>query len=317
MENGISVIIPTYNREKFIKEAIQSVVNQRSKYTLEIIISDDGSTDRTIQIAEEFGKKVRIIKKPANCTTQGPAGSRNRGIKAASHPYICFLDSDDIYLPGRFEKTFPVLENNTDLGYVFCRSLEFKSENNIRLFRLWTKPKILKNDIKNPVVSRNNIVHTNCFIFRREVFDKVGYFNETYLNGEDGDLWMRISEQYKGDFIDYYGAAYRTNHQSNQLTNNPEKEIEKCARVIFEEAKKRYYELNLNDQNRIYKLNHRLLPKEKKTKTRFNYAYHYKHLQIILKYPKGYLQQLLQNYFDKKESKTKNNWKPITEFTNL
>ena len=69
MENGISIIIPTYNRQKFVKEAIQSVLDQNYEGKLEIIISDDGSTDETLAIVESFGNKIKLLRKPESCTT--------------------------------------------------------------------------------------------------------------------------------------------------------------------------------------------------------------------------------------------------------
>ena len=247
MKKGISVIIPTYNSESLIKEAIQSVINQEYKDKVEIIVSDDGSSDNTLSIVEEFKEQIKIVKKPKDCTTQGVSGTRNRGIKASTQPFICFLDSDDFFLPEHFEKMICAFEKEKRLGFVFCRVLEEKEENDSKLLRPWTRKYVLKNDIKNPVVSRSKIVHTNSFMLRREVFDHVGYFNESYSNGEDGDQWMRISEKFKGTFSDHFGAAYRTNHGINQLTKNPGDQINRCALLIFEEAKKRYYDLKLND----------------------------------------------------------------------
>ena len=174
MKPGISVIIPTYNREQFVVQAIQSVLSQEYEGNIEIIISDDGSNDNTLKNAENFGEKIKIFKKPENCKTQGVATTRNRGIKVSTQPFICFLDSDDFYLPGHFKNIIPLFENIPRLGFAFCRVLEVKKENDKELFREWTHRRIFKDDIKNPVVSRSRIVHTNSFMFRKEVFEKVG-----------------------------------------------------------------------------------------------------------------------------------------------
>ena len=93
MEYKISVVIPFYNCEKCIKRAIDSVLNQNRNDVL-IILSDDGSTDKSIKICEEYVQKYQNIKliKAAN---SGPSGARNRGIDAAEGDYIIFLDADD------------------------------------------------------------------------------------------------------------------------------------------------------------------------------------------------------------------------------
>jgi glycosyltransferase involved in cell wall biosynthesis len=250
---GISIIIPTYNREQFIAEAIQSVLDQEYDGHLEIIISDDDSSDRTIEIAESFGDRVTILRKPANCLTQGASSTRNRGILASSQPYICFLDSDDFFLPGHLKKISLALESKQNLGFAFCRILEIKEEKDSRLYKAWTKAHITKKDIIYPVISRNNVVCTNVFIFQRYVFDTVGVFNETYKNGEDGDMWMRISEQYKGTFANYFGAV-RRKHEFNQLTSKTKRAIFKCYSEVYKDAIKRYYQLDSSDFYRIYRL---------------------------------------------------------------
>jgi glycosyltransferase involved in cell wall biosynthesis len=250
---GISVIIPTYNREKFIGQAIQSVLEQEYESPIEVIICDDGSSDNTIKIAESFGDKITILRKPKNCLTQGAASTRNRGIRASTQSYICFLDSDDFFLPGHLKKISSALESKPKLGFAFCRTLECKKEINSKLFKPWTRLKITNRDIRNPAVSRNNVVHTNTFLFQRYVFDIVGVFNENYTNGEDSDMWMRISEIYSGTFADYYGVV-RREHASGQLIDNNEKQILKCHYYAYKNAKKRFYNLEKKEYFRLFRL---------------------------------------------------------------
>ena len=305
---GISVVIPTYNRELFLEESIRSVLDQEGKFHLEIIISDDGSTDKTMEIARSFGPKVKIVTKPEGSKKQGVAPTRNRGIEAATQPYICFLDSDDFYLPGHLDKMVSALEASPGLGFAFCRILEIREENSKRLFRPWSHEHIFKNDIRNPVVSRSHIVHTNSFIFRRKVFEEVGCFNESYSNGEDGDQWMRISEKFKGAFLEHFGVAYRTHHGAGQLTKNPSLQIKSCSLSIFENAKRRYYDLRLGDPNRIFKIEYNLLRFKYRNDDYPKTLYYRKYLGIILRYPLGYAQKLRESHFEKKEKPLKAKW---------
>lgn len=313
-ERGISIIIPTYNRELFVKEAIESVLQQDYEGTLEIIISDDGSSDNTLEVAKTFENNVKIIAKQKDCIAQGVAGARNRGIKASTQPYICFLDSDDFYLPHHLKRMMAVFEKEPGLGFAFCRVLELKEENGIKFFRPWTRSRILKNDIENPVVSRSKIVHTNSFMFRREVFVTAGYFNESYSNGEDGDEWMRISEKFKGKFANHFGAVYRTNYEIGQLTKNPPAQIKKSSLAIFEEARNRYYNLIVNDQKRIYKIEYNLLRLRNDNNSEKKLRYYLKCLLIIIRYPLGYLQKLLENYYTWKEKKEKKDWDSLNKY---
>jgi glycosyltransferase involved in cell wall biosynthesis len=311
MENGISIIIPTYNRQKFVKEAIQSVLDQNYEGKLEIIISDDGSTDETLAIVESFGNKIKLLRKPESCTTQGVASTRNRGIKAATQPFICFLDSDDFYLPGHLKKMAIELKNKPELGFAFCRILEVKEEDGKNLFRRWTHQKIYKHDIANPVVSRIRVVHTNSFIFRKEVFDKVGYFNESYSNGEDGDLWMRISEQYKGTFSDHYGAVYRTKHSINQLTRNCKNQLQNCYLDIHENAIQRYYKMGLKNTDRIFKLKYWCLVCKYRDNKLIFYS---KYLNLILNHPVPFLREATVFYQEFKEKRKTNVWDNLNKF---
>lgn len=310
MEKGISVIIPTYNREQFITEAVQSVLDQDYEGHLEILVCDDGSTDNTLKIVDSFKSKVTLLKKPFNCKTQGASSTRNRGIRASTQSFICFLDSDDVYLPNHLKKMILAFENNPEIGFAFCRSLEFKIENNIKQFRPWTRERILDNDIKNPVVSRSNIVNTNCFLFKKEVFDRIGLFNEAYSNGEDGDQWMRISEQFKGKFVDHFGTAYRTHHEIAQLTKNSDIQKKEMSFLIFEDAERRYYYLRLNDQKRIFRIKYVLLWMKHRNTNQVTFLL--KYLILSVQYPIGFFQQLLICFM----KKNKDHWGQLEIFDN-
>lgn len=308
--NGISIIIPTFNSQMFIAEAIQSVLDQEYDGELDIILSDDGSLDNTLEIAESFGDKITILTKGKDCCSQGVSGARNRGLKAAKHSFICFLDSDDYYLPGHLKKMASVLTNNPDLGFSFCRILMVKEENGKRLFKQWTHQHIFKSDILNPNVFRPYVAHTNSFIFRREIFDKVGYFNESYTNAEDSDLWMRISEQFKGAFSNHFGAVYRVAHSKNQLTNNSTEKIRNCHLNVYSNAIERYYRLGLDDPNRIFELKHMLLYNKYST---LKLLYIVKYVNLILRYPIPFINRALPFYYRIIQRRRNNKWCAFTD----
>jgi len=250
---GVSIIIPTFNREKFVAKAIDSVLQQDYDGEIEIIISDDGSTDRTVEIARGFGDMVKILLKPSTCKNQGASATRNRALLASTHSYICFLDSDDLFLPGHIMKMVTAIQANKGVGFAFCRVLEMDDSKNTAMFRQWTKERITSRDISNIGVSKHNVAHTNGFIFRKQVFEAAGTFNELYKNGEDTDLWMRINELYKGAFSDHYGAV-RRRHDYNQLTDNSQVAIVENHYKIFKNALTRYFELGIRNHYRLGKL---------------------------------------------------------------
>lgn len=310
---GISVIIPVYNQEKYINQAIESVLNQNYPREIEVIISDDGSTDRTIEIAELFLPKVIILRKSPQCNSQGVSGARNRGIHAATQEYICFLDSDDFYLPDHLTKISTAIESNNSYGFAFCRMLEVHEIESKLKYRDWTQKIITKNDILNPALTRSHIVSTNTFIFKHDVFDTAGLFNENYSNGEDGDLWMRISELYKGGFSNHYGAIYRTNHSASQLTNNQSNIINHCSKEIYSAALNRYYNLNLNNPYRLYKIKQNLLYLNKND-SRLNY--YLKYFLLILENPIQFIKQQHELCLYKRFIRGNKSWKDFQNVTN-
>lgn len=250
---NVSIIIPTYNREKLLPRAVESALSQDFSGEIEIIISDDGSTDDTIKVANSFGENVKVVLKPADCKTQGPSSTRNRGITSASYPYILFLDSDDYFFPGHIKKMVSAIEKNPDFGYVFCRILEINETITPPAFRLWSKVEITEREIINLNISSHNVAQTNGFIFKKEVFEKVGVFHEDIYHGEDIDLWMRVSEFCNGDFSDHYGAALRRNG-TDQLTADSKESLLKIQQKVFRNALKRYHKLKLNNSYRLLKL---------------------------------------------------------------
>lgn len=269
---GISVIIPLYNREKYIADAIDSILSQNYSGNLEIIISDDGSTDKSIDIVLEYNDdRINLLRKEPNCITQGAASARNRGICAATQPYICFLDSDDYQLPGFLNTMIEGLQLNKDCDFAFCRSLERIEDATETMIVPWTKKIITSMDVKYVGLTRNNIITTNTFIFRKSIFDEIVTFNEKYSNSEDTDLWIRIGEKYKCTFIDFVGAV-RRKHEGEQLTKNELIRINSCIINIYENALKR----NPKNSFRIYKLKFRILSLKKQ---------HKKIIKLIMTYP--------------------------------
>lgn len=300
--NGISIIIPVYNRQEFIGKAIQSVLSQSFDGEIELIISDDGSTDNTLEIVKSMGEQIIVIEKPDNVVSTGPSGARNRGLLVAKQSYIGFLDSDDFYLPGHLDRAYAAIYGNSEIGFVFCRTLMCQEDSGTMLYKRWTTTRVLKNDILHPVVSRSFIVTTNAFLFRRDVFSRVGYFNEGYSNAEDGDMWMRISEQYKGMFLDYYGVVYRVNYSHDQLTRKDSITINTSSLKVFKDAIDRYYTLGLKSQFRILSL--------KRSYYYYKYVsrkYIYRLISIFLamKYPFGFVQRI-PLFYNSLVSKRKN-----------
>ena len=250
----VSVIIPCYNRVNTISLSIESILRQDYSGSLEIIISDDGSTDGTLELLEsKYSNKVILLKK-TNPKIQGAAGARNRGLRIATGRYICFLDSDDVYNKDFIRTMTHELETNLDLGYVFCRvdMSTLNTENGNKSVRAWTRQNMSVLDIKYHVLHRSHCICTISIMCRKNVVDSVGEFDTNLTVGEDSDMWIRMSEYSNGTFLDYIGAVYNIDgYSNNQLTKNVKEGKGKDARQVYLNALNRYQINASNDKMRL------------------------------------------------------------------
>ncbi len=177
----VSVVMPCYNDGAYIKEAVSSVLAQTYS-DVELIIVDDGSDDvdtRSI-LSDLAASGIRILQSPRI----RPAGARNLGIKAAAGKYILPVDADDLIEPDYIEKAVRVLEENPEVGIVYCHANLFGEKNG-----RWELP--------NFTVDRmllDNIVFVTALFYKTD-WERVGGFRSNMLHGmEDYDFWLSIIE---------------------------------------------------------------------------------------------------------------------------
>jgi glycosyltransferase involved in cell wall biosynthesis len=176
MTTLISVVVPVYNGEKYITEAIDSIIHQEY-YPLEIIVVDDGSTDGTPELIYRYDDLVRYFYQE----NQGPSVARNRGITESKGQFLAFLDSDDLWPSGKLETQASSLLKESDLDVVTGYTSVFQSKDEIS-----KDPEILKDGILS--------VQLGSALFRKSVFDKVGLFDEELRYSEDQDWFLRACE---------------------------------------------------------------------------------------------------------------------------
>ena len=174
----VSVVIPVFNSERFLREAVQSVLDQ--KYSpVEIIIVDDGSTDGTATVARSLGETVRYLHQ----TNQGPAAARNRGIEHAQGSLIAFADADDLWPSKKLELQLPYLINDPAIEIVMGRIQQ------VRLLKT-VNGQTQAEEFDEPAFS----VNLGSAVIRESVFERVGLFDETMRYSEDVDWFMRARE---------------------------------------------------------------------------------------------------------------------------
>ncbi len=200
----MSVIIPTYNRSRMLREALESVRHQTVK-DVEVIVVDDGSTDDTPHVVRGFQGVIYLTQ-----TNQGVAAARNRGIRAAHGRYIAFLDSDDMWLPHKLEHQLDYLHNHPEAGLLYGRMWSYAVETPRQ--RRLDPPKVARNF--DELLNGPNAVTSSTVIVRRECFETVGLFNPNLPASEDHELWLRIARRFPIAFLDEPLAEYRRHRQS-------------------------------------------------------------------------------------------------------
>ena len=229
--SGVSVIVPTYNREQYLKECLDSILAQEYNGSLEIVVCDDGSTDKTLEIAESYGPPVVVLRKPEGCTDQGAGPTRNRGIAASTMPLIAFLDSDDWFLPGHLNRLAETLFQS-DLGFVYDETV-YLEPNGGR----WT----LKNGVVDTKLCESFFSYyytvPSSVMIPRQILDSVNGFDETLLLAEDTDLFLRILEKFQGRFVAGEGCVLRE-HDSRSVRNL--RKVATCAEKCFQKAIQRF-----------------------------------------------------------------------------
>lgn len=187
----VSVIIPTFNRAHVLKRAIDSVYNQTYK-NIELIIVNDGSTDDTLQLLEQYEAKVFTTK------NQGVSAARNLGIKIATGQWIAFLDSDDQWLLDKIEKQINYSLINPHINIIHGDEIWIRNGKRVN-----PKNKHKKGGgdqffacVKLCAISPSVV------ILKKEIFDDIGLFDENYPCCEDYDLWLRITSKMEVGYLD-------------------------------------------------------------------------------------------------------------------
>lgn len=201
-QSRVSVVMPVYNREEFVRRAIESAL-ATGYGNLEIVVADDGSTDATRDILDELAEShpnsVRVVETPGR-RNLGPKVAANLAIEAASGDYLCFLDSDDVMLPHRFEVAVPLLDGDPSLdGVVETLEVVFADEADRRRWgdrppRYGPRvPHIAPESFLEAwLLDRRCSIQTMNFLVRRRLFASSGVYRPSRALSEDYHLFLRM-----------------------------------------------------------------------------------------------------------------------------
>lgn len=199
MDTIITVLVPTYNQEQYIGRCLRSILAQSfPRDQFEIIVIDDGSSDRTAYALELFDDDIMLIKNEEN---QGLPASLNKGIRSARSPYVVRVDSDDFVNQHFLSLLHIFIEQNKYMDAVACDYLLI--------------------DIKEEIIARKNCMEEpiGCgILFRKEQLIDIGLYDESFLIHEEQDLRVRFLEKYSISRLEL--PLYRYRRHEKNITND-------------------------------------------------------------------------------------------------
>lgn len=229
----VSVIIPTRNREAYLKNSLKSVLDQTYK-NLEVIVVNDASTDKTLSFLKTIkDKRLKIISLKKQ---SGAQVARNKGIKASKAEFIAFNDDDDIWQKDKLEKQMTVFEKDKDAGVVYCKIKRIDKE---KSFFMPQGNLEKEESIKEALFLGDDGIGLPSAVVKRKCFRKVGFFDEKLTRYQDWELWLRISKFYKFKFISK--TLVISHLLPGGITKNKEVLL-KATNIIFKKHKKEILE---------------------------------------------------------------------------
>jgi glycosyltransferase involved in cell wall biosynthesis len=211
----VSVVIPTYNRHKFLHSAIASVLNQTFQ-DFEVIVVDDASKDETPAVVSSLSdKRVIYVRHPTN---RGGSAARNTGILRANARYVALLDDDDEWLPDKLKMQVDLLDNtDSKVGVIYTG---YDTVDRITGMVLGRQVPRRRGDLSEALLSENCLGGASSVLLRRECFEQVGLFDESLPSFQDYDMWIRISTVFHFDYVQ--DALLRYYVHNNKIWTNPD-----------------------------------------------------------------------------------------------
>lgn len=182
----VSVVIPVFNAERYLAESAASVLGQGWP-EIELLLVDDGSTDDSPRIARELAAdpRVRLLSEENG----GPARARNAGIRASRGEFVAFLDADDLWLPGKLRRQIPLFSEAPSPDVVYSQRLMMDADG--RALEGFRPP--VPSGVVLDLLWVDNFVCMSSAVVRRDLFDRVGFFDEGLRMSEDFDFWLRAA----------------------------------------------------------------------------------------------------------------------------
>ncbi len=214
MKPEVSVIIPTYNRCAMAAEAVASVMAQRG-VAFELIVADDGSTDGTIErLRERFADGFIAA---ADASHRGPAAARNHGVAIARAEFVAFLDSDDLWMPGKLARQLAFMREHPGCAIAQTRELWLRDGRRVN-------PGLRHRKRSGDIFAdslRTCLISPSAVMMKRELFEAAGGFDENLAACEDYDLWLRLLVDHEVGLLDEPLVIRRAGHPDQLSASTP------------------------------------------------------------------------------------------------
>lgn len=197
----ISVITPSFNQGEFLEETVQSVINQNYP-NLEYIVIDGGSTDTSIEIIKKYESHLAYwVSEKDN----GQSHSVNKGFRRATGEIIGWLNSDDTYLQNAFERIITLFKDNPDVDVIYGNFVYIDNHGN------WLRKRKVFKNLTIEMLLDHDYIGQPALFFRRSIFEKIGYLDESLHYSMDWDFVIRLRKNYAMLHCPFYLATYRVN----------------------------------------------------------------------------------------------------------
>jgi len=230
----VTVIIPSYNREKYIRATIDSVLSQTYR-NLEIVVVDDGSIDRSMEILNSYKDPIRILEHEGRAN-RGQSASINLAMGCTSGEYVAILDSDDVWTIDKIKKQVEWLEKHPEIGIVYGNGHAIDESGKL-LYKLIPPDHKEENDPSRMLLECHFNIPSNALV-RRSAFERAGPFDETLRSSQDHDMAIRLLEVTKAAFLDEPVWYYRQ-HLDTQSKKHTKRRWENGFKIL-EKACRRY-----------------------------------------------------------------------------
>ncbi|WP_414754035.1 glycosyltransferase family 2 protein [Anabaena sp. CCY 9910] len=223
----ISVIIPAYNAERTILETISSV-QQQTFSDFELIIINDGSTDRTLELIQNIqDERLKIF----SYENGGLPVARNRGISLASGEFIAFLDADDLWTPDKLELQLTALQQNPEAGvaYSWTYFMDEQGKSSIPGVSLF-----FEGDVQANLLVNNFLASGSNPLVRKQAIESVGEFDSNYTACEDWDYWLRLSAAWNFVVVPKHQIFYR--QSATSMSSTKVKNMEDNGLLVIEKT---------------------------------------------------------------------------------